>query len=411
MTKFLAYLLIITLFLSACVPASGTSPTATPQEFTSTDPGAIKNTETEPEPTPISTQTLPPTEEPPPGASQQFRTDFSIHSVPYSDILSGGPPKDGIPAVDNPKYVSIEEADEWIRAVEPVLFIEIDGSARAYPLQILTWHEIVNDVLNDVPIIVSFCPLCNTAIVFERTLDGTVYDFGTTGRLRYSNLIMYDRQTESWWQQAVGEAIVGQLTGAQLKFLPASIISWQDYKKQFPDGDVLSRDTGFQKEYGVNPYTGYDDINRPPFLYEGPETPDTLPPVARVIAAELNGEAAAYPYTILKEEVIINDTLGGIPVLAVWTAGTASALDTPYIRDGRDVGSALLFNRQINGQTLTFRVRDDVVQDDETGSTWNFFGESIAGPLAGSQLEAVVSTNHFWFSWASFKPETRIYQP
>jgi hypothetical protein len=402
MTKLIFPFLLGLLILSACVSGSGRPP-----EESLISPITTAEVETTLPPSP----TLLPAEKPPSGASQQFRTDFSIHSVPYDDILSGGPPKDGIPAVDNPKYVSIEEADEWIRAVEPVLFVEIEGAARAYPLQILTWHEIVNDVLNDVPIIVSFCPLCNTAIVFERTLEGINYDFGTTGRLRYSNLIMYDRQTESWWQQATGEAIVGELTGAQLNFLPASIISWKDFKTQYPNGDVLSRDTGFQKDYGVNPYSGYDDINRPPFLYAGPETPDTLPPVARVIAAELNGEAVAYPYTILKEEVIINDTLGDTPVLAIWTAGTASALDTSYIRDGRDVGSALLFNREVEGQTLTFHLNDGVVQDKETESTWNFFGEAINGPLVGSQLAPVISTNHFWFSWAAFKPETRIYQP
>lgn len=418
MKNIFIYFLLGTLLLCACIPVTGNGgaavienqPSDTSEHLSQGDPGTQTAEEPEKTPYPTRTATIPPEDKPPAFATRQFTTDFSIHSIPYDEVLSGGPPKDGIPSIDEPTYVSIEKADDWIRDVEPVIFVEINGAARAYPLQILTWHEIVNDVLNDVPVMVSFCPLCNTAIVFERTLDGVVYDFGTTGRLRYSNLIMYDRQTETWWQQAVGEAIAGELTGKALNFLPASIISWQDFKSQYPEGDVLSRDTGFQRDYGVNPYTGYDDISRPPFLYDGPETPGTLPPVARVIAAELNGDAAAYPYQILEKEIIINDELGGTPVLAIWAKGTASALDSSYIRDGRDVGSALLFSRVVNGNPLTFEIRADVIIDIETESTWNFFGEAIGGVLTGSQLEPVVSTNHFWFSWAAFRPETRIYQ-
>ncbi|GAH38049.1 unnamed protein product, partial [marine sediment metagenome] len=131
-------------------------------------------------------------------------------------------------------------------------------------------------------------------IAFERTVDGEVLDFGTTGRLRFSNLIMYDRQTETWWQQASGEAIAGYLTGTQLAFLPASIISWEEFKSSFPDGTVLSRETGFNRSYGRNPYTGYDNINNSPFLYRGPSTPGELPAVARVLTVDMGAEAVAY---------------------------------------------------------------------------------------------------------------------
>ena len=138
-----------------------------------------------------------------------WKTNFEKHSVPYEEILSGGPPKDGIPAVDNPKFVSQKEADKWLKNIEPVVVVEHKGEARAYPLQILTWHEIVNDQLNGLPVSVTFCPLCNAAIAFDRRLDGRLLDFGTTGKLRNSDLVMYDRQTESWWQQFTGEAIIG----------------------------------------------------------------------------------------------------------------------------------------------------------------------------------------------------------
>ncbi|UCC88563.1 MAG: DUF3179 domain-containing protein [Anaerolineales bacterium] len=364
-----------------------------------------------PSPSPVATATpaLLPEEPLPPGAAQ-FKTDFSKHSVPYSEILSGGPTKDGIPAIDEPHFISVDEADAWLKPQEPVILFQLGSDVRAYPLQILMWHEIANDIVNDVPVTITFCPLCNTAIAFERTLDGQVLDFGTTGRLRFSNLVMYDRQTESWWQQAGGDAIAGEFTGRQLKFLPASVIAWADFKETYPDGQVLSRQTGYTRNYGHNPYAGYDDINRPPFLYRGPETPGALPPMARVLTIDLNGEAVAYPYHVLQEAHVVNDTVGGVLLAVFWDAGTASALDANTVWEGRDVGTVNAFSRDLNGQSLHFSFDDDKITDEETGSEWNVLGYATSGPLAGSQLTPVVGINHFWFSWAAFKPETRIYQ-
>ena len=243
-----------------------------------------------------------PDEPPPSGAERQFSTDFSRHTVPYSDVLSGGPPKDGIPAIDNPLFISVGEADEYLQDLEPVIFFQIGEDARAYPLQVLTWHEIVNDVVDGQPVAITFCPLCNTAIAFEATFDGQELDFGTTGRLRFSNLIMYDRQTETWWQQATGQGIAGQYAGEQLTFLPASIIGWGEFKENFPDGKVLSNETGYRREYGRNPYDGYDNINNSPFLFRGPETPGVLPAMARVLTVDLDSEAVAYPYETLQAQ-------------------------------------------------------------------------------------------------------------
>ncbi len=354
--------------------------------------------------------TLLPEEPPPFGAKSEFTTDFSKHSVPYSEILSGGPPKDGIPAIDEPKFQSVNEADEWLKDREPVVFVQVGDDARAYPIQILIWHEIVNDTVGGEPLLVTFCPLCNTAIAFKRTFNGQVFDFGTTGRLRYSNLIMYDRQTETWWQQATGDAIAGEHTGAQLEFYPAAMISWADFKAQHPEGKVLSRDTGHPRNYGRNPYYGYDDINQTPFLFRG-ETPGQLPPMARVLTVDLNGEAAAYPYDVLSEVKVVNDTVGGEAIVVFWTEGTASALDTSNIPEGREVGSAAAYSRLLDGKSLTFKFADGKIFDEQTGSEWNIFGLAIAGEWKGKQLAPVVSINHFWFSWAALKPETRIYQP
>jgi hypothetical protein len=426
------WLLISSFILSACASAqtvvdstqSADAPGEQGEEVTRTSPGtSVLQPNALPAPTrtpegedpgvDVSPATPPflPEEKPPSGATSQFSTDFSIHSVPYSEILSGGPPKDGIPAIDNPQFININQSGEWLAPAEPVILFRIGDDARAYPLQILTWHEIVNDTVGDVPVVVTFCPLCNTAIAFERMVEGEVFDFGTTGRLRFSNLIMYDRQTETWWQQATGEAIAGKLTGTQLQFLPAAIIAWQEFKSQYPDGKVLSRDTGYTRPYGSNPYTGYDNINNSPFLYRGPETPGRLPPMARVITVDLNGEAVAYPYNVLEDLRVINDTVGGEDVVVLWQPGTASALDSASLADGTDIGTAVVFSRQLDDQILSFTFDGSQILDDQTGSQWNLLGQAVGGQLQGKQLDEVVSINHFWFSWAAFKPETRVYQP
>ena len=375
-------------------------------------PQSNPNAPASPSPAPImETPTLLPPESPPRGAEREFTTDFSKHNVSFDEILSGGPPKDGIPSIDFPKFVSVDNANGWLKDREPVVFVEIDDDARAYPIQILIWHEIVNDTVGGKPLLISFCPLCNTAIAFERTVDGQVFDFRTTGRLRYSNLIMYDRQTETWWQQATGDAIAGELTGTQLVFYPASIISWANFKSQYPGGSVLSRETGFVRDYGRNPYTGYDDINKTPFLYQGDPTPGELPPMARVLTLELNGEAVAYPYDVLQDEHVINDTVNGYPVVLFWTEGTASALDSRAIAGGQDIGAAVAYSRLLEGQDLDFNYDGESIRDIQTGSVWNLTGKAVSGKFESKQLEPLVGINHFWFSWAAFRPETRIYQP
>ena len=345
---------------------------------------------------------------PPPGAMDEFTTDFSQHTIPYTEVLSGGPPKDGIPPIDAPTYVSIAEADEWLADAEPVVVVAIDGVARAYPAQILMWHEIVNDSLNGQDLSVTYCPLCNTAIAFDRNFDGKVLDFGTTGRLRFSNLIMYDRQTETWWQQATGEGIAGEYAGQELTAIPAFLIAWEQFKQDYPGGDVLSKETGFPRDYGVNPYVGYDTDFNDPFLYDGPPTPDALAPMARVLTIDRADETVAFPYDLLETERVVNEQVGDAPVVVFWQPGTASALDRSAIAEGKDVGSATAYSRELDGRTLTFEADGDGFRDIETGSLWNNLGEALDGELAGQSLEPVVSINHFWFSWAAFRPQTRI---
>ena len=390
-------------------------PTATAPEAEPTVPPAASPTR-EPTPSPVPTDS-----EAPAAAVQAFDTDFTKHTIPFDEVTRVLP-KGRIPAIDEPAFIDVDAADAWLDDAEPVLAVEIDGEARAYPVQILMWHEIVNDEVAGVPIAVTYCPLCNTGIVFESTVElktdngGTrVLDFGTTGWLRFSNLIMYDRETETWWQQASGEAIAGTLTGEELTFWPSSMIAWSDFKSEHPGGEVLSRETGHDRDYGLNPYVGYDNPESEPFLYDGPETPGELPQIARVLGVELGGEAVAFPYDVLQEVRVANDSVGGDPVAVFWQPGTASALDSGSVAEGDDVGAANAFSRELDGQTLTFKAEDGPeggrIVDDQTGTRWSILGEGIDGELEGEQLESVVAVNHFWFSWAAFNPETRVYAP
>ncbi|MEL6445564.1 MAG: DUF3179 domain-containing protein [Bacteroidota bacterium] len=355
-----------------------------------------------------------------------WQTDFCERIVDLTSIRSGGPPRDGIPPLDAPTFVPIDEAEAWLSDAEPVIVLELGGTAVIYPLQILTWHEIVNDTVGGTPVAVTYCPLCNAAVAFERPqVNSESLTFGTTGNLRYSDLVMWDRQTETWWQQFTGTAIVGALTGTQLTMLPTALVSWAKARAGYPDAPVLSRDTGFDRPYGRNPYVGYDDEARDPFLYDGEVGPQ-LPAMARiagVIVSDEGGDAEgeeaeaarAYAFRDLAEVRVVNDTLGGAPLLVVWQPGTASALDAEALADSRDVGATGVFQRTVatldGMQTLTFEATPEGIRDVETGSTWTLFGEAVAGPLAGQHLDRIAHHDVFWFVWSAFQPDGDLWRP
>jgi len=339
-----------------------------------------------------------------------WRTDFTRCIVPLREFRSGGPPRDGIPPIDAPRFESVAQADVWLRPREPVIYLELQGEARAYPLQILTWHEIANDNVGATPVAVTFCPLCNTAIVFDRRLDDRLLDFGTTGNLRLSDLVMWDRQTETWWQQVTGEALVGELAGRRLAMMPAGIIAWSEFRRQRPGGRVLSRDTGFQRDYGRNPYVGYDDVSQSPFLFAGPSD-GRLRPMERVVTVSLGGQHVAYPFSALRERRVIADDVGRQRIVVLFEPGAASALDAAQIATSRDVGATAVYLAAIDGRSLTFSWQDDAFVDAETGTQWTLLGEAAAGPLEGSRLEPVIHTDAFWFASAAFFPTIRIWSP
>jgi hypothetical protein len=344
----------------------------------------------------------------------QWATDFSKHTVPMEEIVPGGPPKDGIPAIDNPRFESIQAGEAWLKDPEPVVFFENRGVARAYPYRILIQHEIVNDEVGGLPVTITFCPLCNTALAFDRRHGDRLLDFGTTGWLRHSDLVMYDRQTETWWQQASGEAIVGELAGEELRFLPAQTVSWGDFKAAYPDGQVLSRDTGYGRDYGRNPYVGYDDLEggKPWSHFFLKKTDNRLRPMERVVAVLAGDRTMAFPFSILADVRVVNDEVDGRPIVILWAPGTASGLDAPQVADGRDVGASGVFDRRLGGRELTFEpLTPGRFRDRETGTEWNILGQGLSGPLQGRVLRPVSHGDYFWFAWAAFRPETRIWSP
>ena len=399
-------------------------------------------------------------------AFSRLGMDTERANIPVEEILSGGPPPQGIPALgfsgdwqevapasEAPTFVSQDEAAVWLEPQEPVVVLSLQdstsrNSAKIYPLQILTWHEIVNDTLSGVPVAVTFCPLCNSALAFDRripldedarsrvqevnpdtklvSLDATFVDayaaqvgevevtsglevtFGVSGLLYNSNLLMFDSQTSTLWSQILGEGNVGTLTSTELLRLPAQIVSFEQARESFPEASVLSQDTGYSRNYGQNPYVGYDAVGSPAFLFQG-VTDGRLTPKARVVSVIQGGETAAYPFEILSQARVINDALSGTPLTVFWQEGTASALDSSSIAQGQDVGAVGVFGRRLGDRALTFAWQEGAFTDLETNSTWNLLGEATSGELEGQTLSPIVHDNTLWFAWAAFKPETRIY--
>jgi len=263
------------------------------------------------------------------------QTDFSRHSVALAEIQSGGPPKDGIPAIDAPTFIMASD-ETRLSDTEPVLSLAMGGEVKAWPIRYLMWHEIVNDTLGGTPVAVTFCPLCNTGMVFDRRLNGETLSFGVSGLLRNSDMVMYDRQSESWWQQALGEGIVGLHMGAQLAQLPAIMESWGEYRARSPQGLVMDQ-PAYRRAYGSNPYGGYDSLARP-FLYDGENPPFGIHPLARVVRVGNR----AWPLKRLRGAGIITEK----GVTLVWSGGQVSALDARDIAAGKEVGTVRVTDAQ-----------------------------------------------------------------
>ena len=288
-------------------------------------------------------------------AESAQRNGFSIEDplVPLEDILSGGPPRDGIPSIDSPKFVSAAEVD-WLFSNSRVLGLEINGVVRAYPIAILNWHEIVNDTVGGVPLAITYCHLCGTGMAFRRDFKGTVTTLGVSGLLYNSDLLLYDRQSESLWSQVMGQAVSGPRKGEKLIPVPIEHTTWEDWKKQHPQTKVLSRETGYSRNYARSPYGDYDENGDIyfPLSFRSSQ----YQPKERVIGIEVNGNFKAYPFAELSQ--------------------VKSPLEDTFA-----------------GQKLTIE----------------FNLETRNGIIRGPDGEVLPSVNAFWFTWYAFHPETEIF--
>ena len=325
---FLLALSILLISLIGCI-----NPTSAPQSTT---------------PTPAPTL-------PPPQDEYEIKTDPSgmKYIVDPDKIVGGGPPKDGIPSIDNPKFVPLKEAEQWIEDNELVLGIIYKGVKRVYPLQIMVWHEIVNDTIAGDPLLITYCPLCGSGVAFERVINRETVEFGTSGKLYNSNLGMYDRKTDTYWSQIDGLAIVGELTGMKLKMVRIDTVTWGEWKKAHPDSEVLSQDTGFSRAYGTDPYGGYYESDFILFPVENED--DRIHSKTVVFGVEINSAFKAYREDDLKQVKVIEDTVGGVNIrIERENAGTIMATNL------------------------------------DTG-------------------EEIIAERGFWFAWYAFHPETGLY--
>lgn len=333
---------------------------------------------------------------------------FPPSLVTSYDLKPGGPGPDGIPSIDEPRFLEIADVD-FLEDQEPVLVFVLGDEVRAYPLQIMMWHEIVNDTVNGIPVAVTYCPLCNSAVAHDRRHEGRVLEFGVSGALYNSSLVMFDRQTFSLWSHFTGEGLVGIFAGDQLTSFPVSLASWAEFRDAHPGGIVLSRDTGFTREYGRNPYPGYDDVNTPPFLFEGREIDGRFAAKTRIVGMDLPSGPRAVASERLEQDRVVRVDDGDRQLVVWWQPGTVSALEGRTVASGRDVGTTGVFEATLDGQALSFEPADGGgFRDRETGSTWSALGIATAGPLAGRQLTAVPHVDTFWFAWSAFQPDTEV---
>jgi hypothetical protein len=315
--------------------------------------------------------------------------------VPLDQIVSGGPPPDGIPSIDNPKFISVQEASKFLEDSELVLGLNINGDIRAYPLQILVWHEIVNDEIGSIPVAVTYCPLCFTNQVFNRTIDDgqEVVEFGTSGKLYNSNLVMYDRTSKSLWSQAMAEGIVGKYAGTKLERVPFDVAYWKEWKQLYPDSKILSRDTGSNRPYGVDPYGDYYTNSDVLFLISNRD--DRLGLKEIVVGFENKGQYKVYKLQEIEDNKVINDQVNGKSITLFSSY--------PFMIRAYDPIA--------QGQTLefTYNPKSKNFLDEQTGSEWNFEGKAISGQMKGKQLTRLPFDEGFWFEWVAFHPKTEIY--
>jgi len=345
-------------------------------------------------------------------------TDTLKSEIPL-DELTLVLPRYSFSTIDFPNFLSKKEGLSSFYKYEPVISIEINGSAKAYPLNMLTMHEMSNDSLEGVAILPTYCPLCNSSIVFNRkvkTLDGEeqILDFEVSGLLRHSDMVMGDKQSSTLWQQLTGKGIVGKNAGVQLEILPSQVISVSEFFARYPEGKILSprTNTKSEKHYGSNPYVGYDNNEGKPYqrFFDHEKLDQRLPPMERILNIQSVYGSKVYPYSELKKSGVVNDHFEGMDLVIFYNEKSVSILDKKAINESRFIGSATAFLADLEGEKLEFFEENSIFKDKESSSSWDITGFCVEGLHKGKQLNKLVHSTHFAFAWLNFYPKSIIYQ-
>lgn len=325
--------------------------------------------------------------------------------------------KDEIPALNYPKFISGAAAKKEYYEHEPVISMSINGVSKAYPLSVLTLFELCNDSIGGESVMVTFCPMCNAAMVFNRRVkhkgQEMVLNFGVSGILMHNDMVMYDRQTESWWQQLMGEAIAGEMAGTELKMMRAMIISAKDYFDRYPDGQILSPSLKVKmakKEHRPFHHLEHNVEQLPEEYYLPEKTDNRLPPLERVLDIHVDDHVKIYPFSQLAEKEVINEVFDGMPFVIFYHHETVSVLDEDDLTKSKKTGSATAFRSHLDGVDYTFEKFGSYFKDLQTGSVWDITGHCREGINKGKQLWLLPHSNHFAFAYLAFFPECEIYQ-
>ncbi len=321
--------------------------------------------------------------------------------IPQSQLVNGGPGRDGIPALNRPAAVPALAGDRFLARDALVLGVAIGGQARAYPHNVLWWHEIVNDELGGRAIVVSYCPLTGSGMVYDPVIGGRTLNFGVSGLLFDNNLVLFDRATDSLWSQMRVQSVCGTLSSTAPALLPVVQSTWAAWKALHPDTTVVSFDTGFQRNYNQYPYGNYDQLGDNSLLFPQSFVDPRRPMKELVLGVREGAAARAWPYGALGDRAAVNDAIAGRAVLVI------------FDRAGQ---LALAFDRDVAGRRLSFEVVEGTqfpfhVQDRETGTLWDLTGTAVAGPLTGSHLNQVATYSAMWFAWAAFNRDTELFLP
>ena len=332
---------------------------------------------------------------------------------PVSQLITGSSGPNSIPPLNSPKVGSVEDGNNFLTPDRLVLGVVINGEARAYPHGVLWWHEVINDFLGGIPVLVTFCPLTGSGLIYNPVVDGTSTLFGTSGLIFDNNLVMFDEDTRSLWSQMRVGSVCGARAGTEATLFPVVQSSWEAWSALYPESTVVTFNTGFSRNYNIYPYGSYDAINNTTLLYQQSFVDPRLPMKDTVLGITYEGVSRAYPMSVLDglgPQLAINDDVNGLELLVVFDA--ASSLMIPYNRRlmdpaaGAGAAGRLLSFDVIEGGGFPFNLKDR-----ETGTVWSLTGIALTGELEGARLEPISTYSAFWFAWAAFNRNTEIYSP